>query len=454
LSSSNRDQQSHTRKEAHGVVNALLDSSLTDGLVPITVGVLCAFALVGVILRAPGRRWAVVYSIAAVSGAGIGFGIAWFLGDVQDDFGVTLAFSTRAWFAFGVAGVAVALVSLWRARPWRIAVAVASILLFALVAGLGINATVGEYPTVADALGVAKVHSLHLAKHARQKLDVRSVEPLWQRWQAPADLPKTGTIGAAVIPATVSHFAARSAIVYLPPAALVKDAPALPVMIFLGGQPGSPQTVVESGQMPEILNAFAAQHDGLAPIVVIPDQLGAPQNNPMCLNSPLGQVQTYLTVDVRNWITSHLNVLTSRDDWTIAGFSEGGTCSIQLGTRFRDMFGSIADISGQVAPFNGSVERTIRVGFGGSEAAYRADTAPALLAAGAPFDSTLGIFAVGQDDAKYGWESAVVEKDARAAGMDVHSFVSPGTGHDWYTEQYGVKEALPLLAVRWGLASS
>ena len=98
-------------------------------------------------------------------------------------------------------------------------------------------------------------------------------------------MPKSGTIGTAVIPATVSHFVARDAVVYLPPAALVKNAPALPVMIFLGGQPGSPQSVVEAGQMPEILNAFAAAHHGLAPIVVIPDQLGASANNPMCLNS-------------------------------------------------------------------------------------------------------------------------------------------------------------------------
>jgi enterochelin esterase-like enzyme len=433
------------------VFTAFLNSSLTSGGIPIAVGVLCAAALVIVLLRRRKPWWIAIYVAAAAAGAGLGFAIAWYLGDVQNAFGITLAFSTRAWFALGCAGTAVALVSLWRARPWRIVAGVASIALFALLAGIGINSTVGYYPTLADALGISKVHTLHLTKRAHVAIESRTVLPLWQRWQPPADMPKSGTIGTAVIPATVSHFVARDAVVYLPPAALVKNAPALPVMIFLGGQPGSPQSVVEAGQMPEILNAFAAAHHGLAPIVVIPDQLGASANNPMCLNSSLGQVQTYLTVDVPNWIKSHLNVLPGRDAWTIGGFSEGGTCSIQLGTRFRGMFGSIVDISGQVAPLNGTVAHTIRVGFDGSVAAYRADTAPALLAAGAPFSTTLGLFAVGQLDARYGPEVATVENAAKAAGMNVHTLVSPGTGHDWYTEQYGVTQSLPYLASLWGL---
>jgi S-formylglutathione hydrolase FrmB len=175
------------------------------------------------------------------------------------------------------------------------------------------------------------------------------------------------------------------------------------------------------------------------------------QENPMCLDSALGNVETYLTVDVPSWIKSHLNVLSGRNNWSIAGFSEGGTCSIQLGTEYRSMFGSILDISGQIAPLNGTVAHTIRVGFSGSTAAYHSETAPALLAAGSPFSSTLGVFVVGHLDARYGPQAAAVERDARAAKMDVRSLISPATGHDWYTEQYGLAAGLPLLAQRWGL---
>jgi S-formylglutathione hydrolase FrmB len=55
----------------------------------------------------------------------------------------------------------------------------------------------------------------------------------------------------------------------------------------------------------------------------------------------------------------------------VAGFSEGGTCAIQFGAGFPALFGSIVDVSGQVRPLNGSVTHTVRVGFGGSAAAYR-----------------------------------------------------------------------------------
>jgi S-formylglutathione hydrolase FrmB len=435
------------------VFAALLGSSLIDGGVPIAIDVLGVVALVTIVSRRPGRRWVLVFGGAAAVGAAVGFALAWYLGDVRNAFDVTLAFSTRAWFAVGIAGIAIAVASLWRASRWRVPVALGSIVVFALVAGVGINATIGEFPTVADALGVNKTHPLHIAPHASPSITADPSEALWKTWHAPPDMPRQGTVGTVVLPASASRFVARDGIVYLPPAALVAHAPRLPVLVFLGGQPGSPQTVLTAGQLPEILNAFANSHHGLAPVVVVPDQLGSSESNPMCLDSPLGHVATYLTVDVPGWIKSHLTVRTDRDDWAIGGFSEGGTCSIQLGTKYRSLFGDILDISGQAAPLNGTVAHTIAVGFGGSKSAYQAGTARGLLAAGAPFSSTLGIFVVGQDDAKYGPQTAVVERDARDASMRVSSYLSPGTAHDWYTEQYGLTVGLPILARSWGLES-
>jgi S-formylglutathione hydrolase FrmB len=261
-----------------------------------------------------------------------------------------------------------------------------------------------------------------------------------------------GTVGSVVIPATVSHFAARTAIVYLPPAALVKNAPRLPVLEMLSGQPGSPANLISAGALATILDGYAAQHAGLAPIVVIPDQLGAPQSNPMCIDSPLGNSATYLTVDVPNWINSHLHVLGDRANWAIGGFSQGGTCSIQIGAKFTGIYGTIFDISGQLAPYRVSVPTTIATGFGGSVAAYDAAKPLALLAAHGPYSDTLGIFVVGQNDARYGAASATVSNAAKAAGMTVDHIESPGTAHDWHTVQFAIHQALPLLYARWGLA--
>ncbi len=429
----------------------LLNLSLLNGIIPIIVGIISSISLLIVLTRRRKLHWIPIYFAAAATGTGIGFGIAWYLGDVQDVFGVSLAFSTRAWFAAGCAGTAIILTSFWQAKIKHIIIGVTSIVLITLFTGIGINSTIGYYPTVGDALGTSNVNTLHITENVHKVKPVNPLGPLWKRWNPPANMPKIGTIGTVTIPSTISHFVARNAIVYLPPAALTKNAPQLPVMVFLSGQPGSPQSVINAGQMPKILNHFAATHHGLAPIVVIPDQLGAPSNNPMCLNSPLGQVQTYLTVDVPNWIKTHLNVSPNRTAWTIGGFSEGGTCSIQLGTKFKNLFGNIIDISGQTAPLNGSVAHTIQVGFAGNINAYNAETATGLLTAGAPYTTTTGIFTVGQNDTRYSKEATLVENAAQKAGMNIHKLISPGTGHDWYTEQYGVTQSLPLLAPLWGL---
>ena len=96
------------------------------------------------------------------------------------------------------------------------------------------------------------------------------------------------------------------------------------------------------------------RHHGLAPVVVMPDDLGSEFANPMCLNSRLGNVQTYLTVDVPNWITSHLQVRSPERGWAIGGFSEGGTCAIQLSTQAPRLYPFFVDISGQIEPTLGS----------------------------------------------------------------------------------------------------
>ncbi|MDQ1598122.1 MAG: hypothetical protein QOI70_1546, partial [Microbacteriaceae bacterium] len=258
-------------------------------------------------------------------------------------------------------------------------------------------------------------------------------------------------VGSVTIPAPVSHFSARKAIVYLPPAALVKNAPRLPVLEMLSGQPGSPSDLVTSGQIATILNGFAKRHAGLAPIVVIPDQLGAAKSNPMCVDSPLGNSASYLTIDVPNWIRGHLHVLTDRTDWAIGGFSQGGTCSIQLGAGHPNLFGSILDISGQLAPDRGSTASTVSTAFGGSAVAYVAATPVAILAARAPFSNTLGLFYVGQNDSRYRPAAVTISAAARAAGMNVHLFKSPGTAHDWHTVQFAIRHAMLLLYSRWGL---
>lgn len=225
------------------------------------------------------------------------------------------------------------------------------------------------------------------------------------------------------------------------------------MVITLSGQPGQPSDPLVSGHLEASLDAYAAAHHGLAPIVVSPDQIGDPANNPMCVDGALGNSATYLTVDVVSWITAHLPVAAAPAEWGIAGFSQGGTCSIQLGAAHPELFGSILDVSGELVPSNGDEATTIAGGFAGNAAAYEAAKPLNILKKHSPFTSTFAVFSAGENDDVFRPYTEQVSAAAQAAGMTVTYFVAPGSGHDYATASYAFQRGFSLLADHFGLAS-
>ena len=427
---------------------------IIGGPLPIVVGVLAALAAAGLILGKT-RRWFVMVALSLVVGAGLGLLACWVIGDLMNSFDVTLSPTSRAWVAAAFAGVALAVVNLWKARPRRKVGAAASILVFALMGALGVNADFGQYTTIGSITGVSPYQPLSDAALAAQRAGAGTSGAaelaLWKTWAAPADLPDHGMVGTVTIPAVVSHFAARKALIYLPPAALVAHPPALPVLVMLSGQPGSPEHVFASGHLDDLLDSVAAVNNGLAPIVVVPDQLSAPSVNPMCVDSAIGNSATYLTVDVPAWIHANLNVQSATTAWGIGGFSQGGTCAIQLGAGHPELFGSIIDVSGELEPKIGSPAVTIARGFAGDAAAYEAAKPLSVIARNTPFADTVGVFAVGSLDDKYSPQIQTVEAAASDAGIKTTLLTSPGTAHDWYTVRYAMKHGLPQIYRQMGL---
>lgn len=86
----------------------------------------------------------------------------------------------------------------------------------------------------------------------------------------------TGRLVDVDVPGTVSHFAARSATVYVP-ASYDAGASDLPVLVLLTGQPGHVVDWIEGGRLAQTMDDFAARHGGAAPIVVVADGLGTPR---------------------------------------------------------------------------------------------------------------------------------------------------------------------------------
>lgn len=425
--------------------------SLVSGWLPVMVGIAAIVVLLIVLVRRSRRRQVILTVAAGALGAGVGLFLCWLLSDQLDLFEVSLSPTSRFWVAAAFGGVGLAVAAALRPGRWRRVLAIVAVPLSLLVGGLGVNADFGQYTTVGSLTATAvappvprSVLATQLEgapdRGAAESRDAASTA-LWDHAALPGT-PSHGLVGTVTIPSTVSHFAARPAYLYLPPAALVAHPLALPVLILLAGQPGGPSNMIVSGMVAKAVGSFAAAHHGIAPIVVVPDQLTAPQINPMCLDSSLGNAETYLTVDVPTWIRDHLTVQTAPASWGIGGFSEGGTCSIQLGAAHPGLFGSIFDISGQVAPFNGSIKQTIALGFGGNVAAYHAALPLTVLAKNAPYSNTVGVFVSGQLDTKYGPESDKVFAAAKAAGIRATRQISPGTSHDWHTVQWALRTQL------------
>ncbi|WP_104081381.1 esterase family protein [Cryobacterium sp. Y11] len=427
-----------------------LDVDLVDAPLLATLYAATGLALLLVLLGPASLRRSVVTVIGAAVGAAGGWTLVWFVSDVWDPWGVSLSTGTRLWTAALGASLAVVALNLRGQARWRRGVAALAIGLCLLSAAAGINADVGQFPTLRVALGLASYPPLDVALAAAGAHDAQTATAHPDSATTSAG-NETGVVGTVTIPATVSGFVARDALVYLPRAAQRPNPPALPVVEMLSGQPGSPSDIFTAGGLASILDTYALAHSGLAPIVVVPDQLGAPGNNPMCVDSALGNSASYLTVDVPAWIRSHLHVTAQRAGWTIAGFSQGGTCAIQLGAAHPDLYNTVLDISGELVPNNGNEAHTVKSGFGGSTSRYAAAAPAAILAAHAPYTELGAIFVVGDDDMRFLPGMRAIADAAQRAGVETHLLESPGTAHDWHTVDYAWTTALPRIAARTAL---
>jgi len=429
-----------------------------DVLVPVDVAaaLLTVFVVVAPVLRRTREhpvRAVLVRAASLVVGAGIGLVAVWWTGDVLDLFGVSFTPVTRMWIAFACAAIALLVVVLVQGGWTLRVVAVGAAAVVALSAGLGVNVDFGFYKDVEQAIATNPYPTRSLSARP----DATNTDQVVgaAHWRAPAAMPRAGETLSVRIPGTTSHFRARKAVVWLPPAARTAHPPTLPVLVALSGQPGEPSDLFQTGDLGRYLDRYADAHHGLAPIVVAPDQLGAPAHNPMCVDSrPLGRSATYVMTDTVRWIRQHLPVATAPSAWGIVGFSEGATCAMQFSTAHPDVFGSALAISSELAPRNGSVQHTIAQGFGGSVAAYRAAAPSAIMSAHGRYRDHLTVFGVGQDDAPYRASTAALRTVAEREGMQTSLVVSPGSAHDWNTVRYVLAHGLPTILTHLGLPAT
>ncbi|BDR55011.1 esterase [Bombiscardovia apis] len=426
---------------------------LLIGWLPITVFTIAGLGITALIVtQCWKRQWKTVGRelIITLVAAACGLLATWLVSDVFMLFEVSLGWMVIFAVTAGFAALGFVISSIVFTHGWKRILASAMIIVVLIATALRIDMIYGEYTTVGSLFAVPTYQRFDGRKVSRPVMSVQA----WRKLAEDNTLhtyPEKGQSFSVDIDNRNSQFEARTADIYLPPAALSEKPPALPVFVLLAGQPGSPDRLFTAGGIESMMNTYAAKHNGLAPIVVSPDQNGASNRNSLCVDSPIhGKAETYLTQDVPNWISHNLPVSTNPDMWAIGGFSQGGTCSTQLGARHPNIYGNMMPADGEIGPTQGSKESMIANYFGGNAQAFQDQEPVTAIAQHAPSNQT--IFAgAGASDPTSVKNMTTIAQAGKRAGMEVVVVEAKGTGHDWHAVRASWEPALNWLGERMGL---
>jgi S-formylglutathione hydrolase FrmB len=329
---------------------------------------------------------------------------------------------------------------LWRTRRWpgRLLLTLAATFLLAVNVLVAANAQYGYFLTVGEILGIPSQNNV-------------SVGALKNQHGRPAE----GLVVGIDIPSDNPAFQPRTTQVYLPPAWFAHPHPQLPVVMLLHGTPGSPMDWVNGGQAARTLNQWVNDHAGVAPIVVMPDINGSFTGDSECVNGPDGDVETYLTVTVPNFVSHSFSSSPPGRNWAVAGLSEGGSCALMLALRHPGLFQTFGDYAGLAGPRVGTtnaVGDTVDALFGGSERDFD-EHEPAYLLTHRRFPLLGGWFEVGSEDHDPMVAAQWLATLATRAGIGTHLVVVPGATHTFPLWSTAFANSLPWLISRLGLSN-
>lgn len=396
------------------------------------------------------RHWLLQVLAAAAAALALVATVHWALINIFSVFPENLPDTVLLWVVPGVAALVLLALrvpgSSWRSR----ATGVAAALLVAALSAVQINAYFGLNRTVGDLFGTAVARVTALEKELMRQPGEPDGVAL-RGWTADGELRDGGVLRRSAIPGTASGMQTREAYIYLPPAYFAANRPALPVLVLVAGQPGGPADWLTGGALQSHMDSYAALHGGVAPVVVVPDPNGSQSANTMCMDSRIARADTYLSQDVPEWIKSTLAVDTDHRRWAAGGFSFGGTCALQLGTRHPDLFPAVLSFSGEAEPAIAKErQKTIEASFPGDPEAFNRQT-PLAIMKQRRFEGSALYLTAGRDDNEFVAYLHTLAAAGREAGFTVRAYEVEHTGHSWDTSSKRFADALDFLAGRWGL---
>jgi enterochelin esterase-like enzyme len=179
-----------------------------------------------------------------------------------------------------------------------------------------------------------------------------------------AEDAQVGYLFQTAITGQRSHIT-RNVYIYLPPQYFRKAYAhyKFPVIELLHGSPGDPQAWVDvMGVIPTFLNLLES-HPKDAAVLVMPDTDGGLRYGLQCLNAPGGiQDMTFVAQDVPDAIARIARVQPPGRAWGLAGYSEGGYCTVNIALQLPGRYGAAGVMSGYFAPVLSTVPQGGRAG--------------------------------------------------------------------------------------------
>ena len=167
----------------------------------------------------------------------------------------------------------------------------------------------------------------------------------------------------------------------------------------------------------------------------------------------IGDLTTYLTCQrdiLEGRVKTNLPAAQDAKDWAIAGFSQGATCSLQIGVNHPDLFGTMIPTDSEIKPTNGSRQEMIDRFFDGDTTAYENQVPVNAIRNHAPTHQML-IIGAGEKDTTSIRNVKTIAPVAAKAGMRVAAVESSGNAHDWHAVQDVLRYGLAVFGHDTGL---
>jgi enterochelin esterase-like enzyme len=259
-----------------------------------------------------------------------------------------------------------------------------------------------------------------------------------------------GAVRVLTVPAHVGGPNDR-VLVWTPPqydAPAYRDKP-LPVVMFLPGQPNSPDGVFRHFAFAAIANRLIAS--GRVPpfVAVFPTLMIAPPRDTECTDVPGGpQAETWLEQDVSSFVTAHFRVLPPGRGWSLMGWSTGGFCAAKLLTAHPERYSTAVSLGGYYQPLQ---DRTTGNLFGDSRA-LEDHNSPMWLYRHDLGDGGLGsarlLLVAGRQDHET-WPETRAMIDLAGSDPAVYHLVFPTGGHNYRNYRRYLPDVLAWSASTW-----